>query len=229
MSAIDGIEKLFRENYRALSNLAFSILQDESAARDIVHDLFAELIASATQSPLPNPSNPPITSEVSEVSENSENSENSEVSENSEDSADGEGAIRAQDPESSDYSKQSESSELSPGYLRRAVRNRCLNRLRGLSVRERIHNLYRLDLDEEDENANPWPDEELLRLIYRIVEKDLSENCRKVVKLRFRDGLDTKEIASILGISRQAVYKHISHAVETLRSKLIPRNNTPQS
>ncbi len=178
MTTSDNIERLFRDHYNQMLRLAFALLQDENAARDIVHDVFASVLG---------------------------NSSASAACLNSAGVADSLRGADAVEP-------------VTAQYLLRATRNRCLNRLRHLSVRERIHGLYLLDL-EDSENPD-WPDEATFLEINQTVESELSGNCRDVVKLRFQKGMDTKKIASILGISRQAVYKNLSHAIEILRTKL---------
>ncbi|MDE6768517.1 MAG: sigma-70 family RNA polymerase sigma factor [Muribaculaceae bacterium] len=177
MITSDNIERLFRENYNQMLRLAFAILQDENAARDVVHDVFASIIDN------------------------------------------GSAVNTSRYANSADCSRCGNTTESATlQYLLRATRNRCLNQLRHLSVRERIHGLYLLDMEED---INPdWPDENTFLAIRRTVESELSGNCKDAVKLRFQKGLDTKKIASILGISRQAVYKHLSHAVNILRTKL---------
>ncbi len=108
--------------------------------------------------------------------------------------------------------------DVSGQYLLRAVRNRCLNYLRGLSTKERILESYFLDEKEiEDEE---WPDDETIAQIHAIVANDLTAACRRVVELRFTAGRSYKEIAVGLGISEVAVYKHLRHAIDVLRSKL---------
>lgn len=44
MTTKTDIEHLFRSNYRALLRLAVQMVHDESAAHDIVHDVFASLL-----------------------------------------------------------------------------------------------------------------------------------------------------------------------------------------
>lgn len=108
--------------------------------------------------------------------------------------------------------------DVSAQYLLRAVRNHCLNHLRGLSIRARILEIYALDereIDDED-----WPDDETIAKIHATVAKDLTDACRRVVELRFTDGMSYKEIAATLGVSEVAVYKHLRHAIDVLRSKL---------
>lgn len=185
MTTSDNIERLFRDNYNPMLRLAFALLQDENAARDIVHDVFASVLGNSSAS-FGNTSSSAACLNSAGVADSFRGGDTAE-------------GVTAQ-------------------YLLRATRNRCLNRLRHLSVRERIHGLYLLDL-EDSENPD-WPDEATFLEINQTVESELSGNCRDVVKLRFQKGLDTKKIASILGISRQAVYKNLSHAIEILRTKL---------
>lgn len=108
--------------------------------------------------------------------------------------------------------------DVSDRYLLRAVRNRCLNYLRGLSTRERVLEGYSLNEKEIDEEQ--WPDDETIAAIHTTVANDLTEACRRVVELRFRDGKSYKEIAGLLGVTEVAVYKHLRHAIDVLRSKL---------
>lgn len=118
--------------------------------------------------------------------------------------------------------------EVSSRYLLKAVRNRCLNYLRGLSVCERVKELYALDeqtLAQRYDNrmdcaGEDWPDEETLAIIRLAVDNNLTEACRRVVNLRFSEGKSYKEIAGQLNISEVAVYKHLRHAVDVIRLKL---------
>ncbi len=108
--------------------------------------------------------------------------------------------------------------DVSDRYLLRAVRNRCLNHLRNLTTRERIRQFYALD--EQEISDEDWPDDETVALIHSTVANCLTEDCRRVVELRFTDGKSYKEISAILDISEVAVYKHLRHAIDVLRSKL---------
>ena len=42
----DNIEWLFKAHYPGLYSLALALLKDEEAARDVVHDVFADLLSS---------------------------------------------------------------------------------------------------------------------------------------------------------------------------------------
>lgn len=108
--------------------------------------------------------------------------------------------------------------EVSAAYIHRAVRNRCLNHMRNLTVRERMQKMYAVDEKEiEDEEC---PDDATIALIRKTVAADLTESCRRVVDKRFTEGKSYREIAGELGISEVAVYKHLRHAIEILRKKL---------
>lgn len=108
--------------------------------------------------------------------------------------------------------------DVSGQYLLKSVRNRCLNYLRGLSTSERIKELYALD--EQEVAAEEWPDDETIAKIHSTVSNNLTDACRRVVELRFTDGMSYKEISQTLGISEVAVYKHLRHAIDVLRKQL---------
>lgn len=109
-------------------------------------------------------------------------------------------------------------SDINEGYLSRAIRNSCLNYLRDLTARQRLHNLYLLEEDECD--SDDWPDEETFRLIAASMDRLPSDQCRRVVDLRYRLGMKYREIAETAGISEVAVYRHIRHALDILRQTL---------
>ena len=109
--------------------------------------------------------------------------------------------------------------DTTPAFLLRCVRNSCLNRLRFLSVRERFAGLYFPD-DAFDNGEEPWPDEETYARMETCIDA-LPQRCREVFTLRFREGLASTQIEERLGIGERAVYKHLRHAIDTLRSKLI--------
>lgn len=107
---------------------------------------------------------------------------------------------------------------LTPGYLFRAVRNRCLNHIRDLDIHGRVLGLYFTEVDEYDEED--WPDEATVLEIYSIISDDLPEQCRRVVELRFVDGMKFEAVAREMGISQTAVFKHLRHALSIIRNKL---------
>lgn len=108
-------------------------------------------------------------------------------------------------------------SAVTPAYLLTGVRFASLKYLRGLSLRVRFNNLYAIDLDgiEDDE----WPDPEDVARLNELIDRELSEQCRRVVRMRFNQRMSYGEIARHLGISEVAVYKHLRHAMDVLRQK----------
>lgn len=104
------------------------------------------------------------------------------------------------------------------GYLLRAVRNRCLNHIRDCEIHQRIARGYFLDNEEYD--INDWPDNETITLIYKIIYNEISAQARRVIELRFSDGMPFARIATVMGISETAVYRHLSHALTIIRKKL---------
>lgn len=107
---------------------------------------------------------------------------------------------------------------VTPSYLLRGVRYACLNHIRDISVRSRMRQLYAMDLTEiEDED---WPDEETIALMNDVIDRELSPQTRRVVRLRFSARLTYNEISKELGVSEVAVYKHLRHAINVLRQKI---------
>lgn len=106
---------------------------------------------------------------------------------------------------------------LTPSYLLRAVRNRCLNHIRDLDIHGRVLGMYFTEMDEYDED---WPDEATILEIYSIISDDLPEQCRRVIELRFVSGLKFEVVAREMGISQTAVFKHLRHALSIIRNKL---------
>lgn len=107
---------------------------------------------------------------------------------------------------------------VTPGYLLQGVRYACLNYIRNLSVRNRMQQLYALDLSGIDDDE--WPDPETIEMMNKVIARDLSPQCRRVVSLRFAAHLTYNEISEELGISEVAVYKHLRHAMNVLRQKI---------
>lgn len=106
----------------------------------------------------------------------------------------------------------------SGGYLIKAVRNRCLNVIRNSELRQRIAKRYFIAIDDYDSES--WPDEETISVIYKAIESDLTPQTKRVVELRFGEGLKCAEVAKSLDISETAVYRHLRHALIIIRQKL---------
>ncbi len=159
MTERDNIERLFKDNYSGLYSLAFAMLKDEEAARDAVHDVFAELLTS--------------------------------------DRHGGKGK----------------------GYLVRCVRNRCLNLLKEMTVKECVGRMVRTDLDS-DVDSDVETREEYLERLRLIIATELPPQCSNIMRLRFEDGMAYQEIADTCGISKVAVYKHLRNGLDYIRKHL---------
>lgn len=103
-------------------------------------------------------------------------------------------------------------------YLLKAVRNRALNHIRNCAIHDRIIKLYFLDNEEYDKDD--FPDEEMLALINYLIDTSISPQARRIMKLRFSEGLAFAKIAGTIGISETAIYRHISHALTIIRQKI---------
>ena len=104
------------------------------------------------------------------------------------------------------------------GYLLKSVRNRCLNHIRDCGIHQRIANCYFLGNEEYD--IEDWPDEETIARIDSMIRNDISPQARRVIELRFSNGMPFSRIATTMGISETAVYRHLSHALSVIRKKI---------
>ena len=96
-------------------------------------------------------------------------------------------------------------------YLLTSVRNMCLKRLRHTSTSLEGNGCIEPtdDSDIEDER---------LADIDEFVAGHLSAQEQRIFRLRFTDGCSYEEIAAAEGISRVAVWKHLSHALNLIRN-----------
>jgi len=101
--------------------------------------------------------------------------------------------------------------ETAENYLLRSVRNRCLKQLRHTSVPIAASGYAEATDDSEVED-------ERLADIDEFVASHLSEQEQRIFRLRFSDGLSYEEIAAEECISRVAVWKHLSHALNLIKN-----------
>ena len=95
-------------------------------------------------------------------------------------------------------------------YLLTSVRNQCLKRIRHQETRLRME-------------AATADDDERLADIVEFVVGHLTEQEQRIFHLRFTGGYSYDEIASAEGISRVAVWKHLSHALKEIRNRFNPK------
>ena len=104
------------------------------------------------------------------------------------------------------------------GYLLTSVRNQCLKRLRHEQVKRDAADVHTTDalLDDADIEDERWTD------IVEFVVGHLSEQEQRIFHLRFTEGCSYEEIAATEGISRVAVWKHLSRAITAIKKHFNP-------
>lgn len=109
--------------------------------------------------------------------------------------------------------------EIGAGYLLRAVRNRCLNQLRDMSLTTGVERLINADMlvAEDDDDIDR---EQYLIKLAKLIREDLPPQCSKVMLLRYEEGLQYQEIAERLRISKVSVYKHLKNGLDIIKRKL---------
>jgi RNA polymerase sigma-70 factor (ECF subfamily) len=96
------------------------------------------------------------------------------------------------------------------------VRNRCRNVLQKKLIREQFRQHYLVETEPSD------PVIDTTELMH-YAETHLSLQAQRIFRMRFIDEMTYQQIGDELGISKVAVYKHVSQAVELLRQKFYPK------
>ena len=101
-------------------------------------------------------------------------------------------------------------------YLMTSVRNRCLKRLR--------HEKLTKALPQRGSGEGADIEDDRLDDIEEFVVSHLSERDQRIFNLRFSEGFSYEEIAVAEGISKVAVWKHLSHAIIEIKKHFNPKN-----
>ena len=102
------------------------------------------------------------------------------------------------------------------GYLLAATRNQCLHILRQRQLRRQMEEaLQREEAEHEDKER-----EELLRELQQIIDDNLTEQDKRVLRLHYDEEMTYAETATVLGISTAAVNKHITRSLAKIRETL---------
>lgn len=111
-------------------------------------------------------------------------------------------------------------------YLFRAVHNRCVDQIRHDMVHKRYVSQALAELSlQELAYYDPSSGKESLLMkaedgtIWHAIEQ-LPPKCREIVKLRYQEGLKTKEISDAMGISSRTVETQLYKALKLLRGKV---------
>lgn len=178
----ETIEQLFRQHYLRMYQLARVLLKDDAASKDVVSEVFADVLDGKTQLGLDNET---ITSDSSLPSANA------------------------------------------GSYLLVCVRHKCLNLLSRKKMKDRVHHLLKADTSPsivplEATIAEIDRETEKYEAILTYMNAELTPQTRKVLDLRFRQKLKYREIATELGISEVAVYKHLAQGIRKIKQKFNP-------
>ena len=106
-------------------------------------------------------------------------------------------------------------------YLMATIRNLCLDRIRRLTLRERMER--RLTLSDSSMTAIDSERERITEMI-DYADRALPKQTWCVFQLRFDEGLRYQEIAERLGISERVVYKHLAKSLTKLKEKYNPKS-----
>lgn len=101
-------------------------------------------------------------------------------------------------------------------YLMTSVRNRCLKRLR--------HEKLTKALPQRGSGEGADIEDDRLSDIEEFVVSHLSERDQRIFNLRFSEGYSYEEIAVAEGISKVAVWKHLSHAITEVKKHFNTKN-----
>ena len=183
----ETIEQLFRQHYLRMYQLARVLLKDDAASKDVVSEVFADVLDGKTQLELDNETanDKTIASEPPLPSTNA------------------------------------------GSYLLVCVRHKCLNLLSRQKMKDRVHHLLKADTSPsivplEATIAEIDRETDKYEAILAYMDTELTPQTRKVLDLRFRQKLKYREIATELGISEVAVYKHLTQGIRKLKQKFNP-------
>ena len=102
--------------------------------------------------------------------------------------------------------------ETTEHYLLTSVRNQCIKRIHHEEVRRNAADCCLTALADEE------TEDERLTDIVEYVVSHLSPQEQRIFNLRFAEGCSYDEIAAAEGISRVAVWKHLSHVLNVIKN-----------
>lgn len=116
--------------------------------------------------------------------------------------------------------RQRMTTDINEGYLMAMVHNRALNRIKHLRVEDeaRAHMLYAMQMCPPADMA----DDDRLAEILTFIDTELTPQTRRVLMLCYDEKKTYQQAAAELGVSVQAINKHISQALRKLRERFNP-------
>ncbi len=117
-----------------------------------------------------------------------------------------------------------ESTQNIKAFLYITVRNACLNYLKQ-AKRDSLNQkqLAYLSGEKEEFILNEMIRAEVLKEVMNEIE-NLPEQCRKVLKLAYLEGLQNKEVAKVLNISVHTVKNQKARAIQLMKTRLRDRD-----
>lgn len=116
-------------------------------------------------------------------------------------------------------------------YLMTSVRNRCLKRLRHVAIEHLPLTVDHFAASNSIANNGgdsmlnaQWSMDDRLSDIEEFVVSHLSKREQRIFGLRFSEGYSYEEIAVAEGISKVAVWKHLSHAITEVKKHFNTKN-----
>nr|WP_162988706.1 RNA polymerase sigma-70 factor [Pedobacter schmidteae] len=106
-------------------------------------------------------------------------------------------------------------------FLYSSVRNACLNKLRRLKLEQGYLNGRNADPAEDAIALNAMVRTEVMAELHKIITT-LPENCQKVFRMGYLEGLKNPQIAAELGISVNTVKTQKKRGLELLKMRLNP-------
>ena len=101
-------------------------------------------------------------------------------------------------------------------YLLTSVRNSCLKRIAQKTNQQRLAMQY---ASEQQLAVSPEKDEQRLEKMLQIAHSQLTEQQLRIFKMRYLAGMKYEEIGKELGISRVAVWKHLSRITTIIKEQ----------
>ncbi len=103
------------------------------------------------------------------------------------------------------------SPETTERYLLTSVRNQCIKRLNHNEVKRQFADSYDPDMEDSD-------DDNRLNEVVEFAKHNLTLQELRIFNLRFTEGYSYEEIAAMEGISKVAVWKHLSRLLNIIRN-----------
>lgn len=101
------------------------------------------------------------------------------------------------------------------GYLLRAARNECLNRIAHKSIKEQVCKM----LIATTEIITSEKEDERWNIIQQIIDHLEPPLRKRILEERFLQEMSYQEIAQHEGVSKVTVYNHLSQAMDFIRKQ----------